>query len=299
MIALINDYLNYIYIEKKLSSNTKDAYQRDLIKWAKYLTKEKQKNDINKINKEDVTSYMEYLVKNNISPRSITRITISIKNFYKYLVREKICHSNPCENIDTPKLTKKLPKVLNVEEINKLLNFNPNNNIQHRNKAMIELLYASGLRVSELINLKINDVNIEMNLLRCFGKGNKERIIPIGDIATKWIKEYLNVYRYSLLKNKTSDYLFLNNRGSKMTRQGFFKILKKLAQEQKITKDFSPHTLRHSFATHLLEYGADLRSIQEMLGHSDITTTGIYTHIANNTIIKNYNQYHPRSKKEN
>jgi len=197
-----------------------------------------------------------------------------------------------------PRLGLSLPKSLTVEDINKLLNIATTNANEYRNKAMVELLYATGLRVSELINLKTSDVNINMSIVRCISKGNKERIIPIGDFAIESISEYCNNYREALMKNKNTDYLFLSNRGTKITRQGFFKILKKLAKEQGVNKDFSPHTLRHSFATHLLEYGADLRSIQEMLGHSDISTTQIYTHIGNDLIRKNYEKYHPRSKRE-
>ncbi|MDD3048483.1 MAG: site-specific tyrosine recombinase XerD [Bacilli bacterium] len=299
MYNLIYEYLNYIFIEKKLSDNTKMAYERDLLKFKLFMEDKKHKDSINLINKNDIFDYIEYLNKLNLSAGSISRNIISIKNFYKFLIREKIINDNPSEGLEAPKIGKHLPKVLNVEEVNKLLNFKPKTAFEVRNKAMLELLYASGLRVSELINLNINDLNFEMGLLRCFGKGNKERIIPLGDVALKWLKRYLEEYRTSLLKNNLNDYIFLNNHGKKLTRQGFFIILKKIALEQGIKKDFSPHTIRHSFATHLLEYGADLRSIQEMLGHSDITTTQIYTHIANNTIKKNYIEYHPRSKKEN
>ncbi len=297
MTNYIDGYLNYIYIEKKLSINTKEAYQRDLYKFFSFL-EEKNVTNISIIKEKDIESYIEYLKINNISNRSINRYIVSIKNFYKYLVREEHITNNPSENIELPKLRSSLPKVLSIAEIDKLLDIIPTNALEYRNKAMLELLYATGLRVSELINLKINNINLDMNIVRCMGKGKKERIVPIGDIATRWLKEYINVYRYLLMKNHITDSLFLNNHGKQITRQGFFLIVKKLAKEKNINKHFSPHSLRHSFATHLLDGGADLRSIQEMLGHSDIVTTSIYTHVANNTIIKHYNEYHPRSKKE-
>ena len=190
---------------------------------------------------------------------------------------------------------KKLPNTLDEEDIDKLLKIKLNDAFSYRNKAMLELMYATGLRVSELVNLKIHDIDLDMALVQTMGKGNKERIIPIGDYALYYIKEYLINYRDSMLKKEYNDYLFLNNHGKKMTRQGFFKILQKLAKENEIKKDFSPHTLRHSFATHLLNHGADLRSIQELLGHSDISTTQIYTHVSNRQLRENYDEFHPHS----
>lgn len=297
MKDIILDFLNYIMIEKKLSNNTKMSYQTDLTKFIEYLIKRRKKENIKDTTKEDIISYIEYLKKQKLSPKTIARKITAIKNLYKYLLKEKIINKNPSEYIEMPKIGRSLPKALTVEEVNKLLDIKPTNAFQYRNKAMLELLYATGLRVSELINLKVHDVNLNMCIVRCIGKGNKERIIPIGDIAIESITEYCNNYRDLLIKKKVSDCLFLNNRGEKMTRQGFFKILRMIAKEQGIDKDFSPHTLRHSFATHLLEYGADLRSIQEMLGHSDISTTQIYTHIGSELIRKKYDQFHPRSKK--
>jgi integrase/recombinase XerD len=291
------DFLNYIIVEKKLSNNTKISYENDLNNYIDYLKKNQHLNDINSINKDHIVLYIEYLGKNQLSASSIARKITSIKNFHKYLMKEKTIKNNPSEYIEQPKLRKNLPKALNIEDVNKLLNTNPKNAYDYRNKAMLELLYATGLRVSELINITTHDININMSVVKCIGKGNKERMIPIGDIAIEALKIYINNYRETLQNKGFSEYLFLNNHGTKMTRQGFFKILKKIAREQEIDVDFSPHTLRHSFATHLLEYGADLRSIQEMLGHSDISTTQIYTHIGNDLIRKNYDKFHPRSKK--
>ena len=188
-----------------------------------------------------------------------------------------------------------MPRVLSEEEVNKLLDIELKDAYSYRNKAMLELMYSSGLRVSELLNLELNNIDLNMNLVRIFGKGNKERIVPIDDIATKYLYEYINIYRNTLLKNKVSNLLFLNSRGERLSRQGFFKILREISLEKGIKRDISPHTLRHSFATHLLNHGADLRSIQTMLGHENIETTQIYTHVSNNYIKENYDEAHPRS----
>ena len=188
-------------------------------------------------------------------------------------------------------------KNLNEDEINKLLDIKCENALDYRNKAMLELMYSSGLRVSELLSLEVNDIDFEMNAVRCFGKGSKERIVPLDDIATIALKNYINVYRNTLLKNKSSNLLFLNAHGNSLSRQGFFKILKEIALEKGINKELSPHTIRHSFATHLINHGADLRSVQTLLGHENIKTTQIYTHISNNYVKEKYNETHPRSKK--
>lgn len=196
--------------------------------------------------------------------------------------------------IDNPRFYQKIPNVLSIEEVDKLLDIELNDEFDYRNKAMLELIYATGLRVSELVNLEINNIDIEEGMVRCFGKGNKERIIPIGDVALKYIKIYLENYRDSLKKKYLCDKLFLNNHGKSMTRQGFSKILKAIATKQKINKNITPHMLRHSFATHLLNNGADLRSIQIMLGHSNLSTTQIYTNVNNETLKENYELFHPR-----
>ena len=208
----------------------------------------------------------------------------------------KIIKENPCEKIESPKLRKSLPKVLSIEDVNKLLSLKANTSLEYRNKAMIELMYDAGLRVSELVNLEVNNINLKDCYVRCFGKGKKERIVPLGDIAVEVLDKYINIYRDSLLKGYFTDKLFISSYGKGITRQGFFKILKSEAKKAGITKEFSPHTLRHSFATHLLEYGADLSSISELLGHENIKTTQIYTHISNNKKRKDYEEYHPRNK---
>ena len=199
------------------------------------------------------------------------------------------------EWIELPKIKKTLPKTLSIDDINKLLDFKLKDSFSYRNKAMLELMYSSGLRVSELVNVKINDIDNELCVIRVMGKGSKERIIPIGDYAIKYIDIYSKEHRNKLIKKQYNDYLFLNNHGKKMTRQGFFKIIKNIAKIQNIKTEFSPHTLRHSFATHLLNGGADLRSIQEMLGHSDISTTQIYTHVSKELLKENYDNFHPHA----
>lgn len=290
----IEDYINYVYIEKKLSNNTKMAYERDLKAFASYLNNK----NIENITANDIKDYIDYL--NNIKEKdkSIARKIVSIRTFFDYLMKNKIISVNPCEKIESPKLRKTLPKTLNEDEINKLLDINAKTALEWRNKAMIELMYATGLRVSELVELEVNDINLNDNYVRVFGKGKKERIVPMADITTNILKEYINVYRDSLLKGYLTDKVFISSYGKGMTRQGFFKNLKKIAKEKGIEKDFSPHTLRHSFATHLLEHGADLRAIGEMLGHENIKTTQIYTHLSNNKIKSDYEEYHPRNKKQ-
>lgn len=293
MKDLIEDYINYVYIEKKLSDNTKAAYLSDLLSFDEYLNNKM----INKVTSKDIVSYIDNLTDLKEADKTIARKIVSIRTFFDFLMKEKRINVNPCEKIESPKLRKSLPKTLNFEEINKLLDLKPKTALEYRNRAMIELMYATGLRVSELVNLEINDINVKDNYVRVFGKGKKERIVPMAEITTNILNEYLSVYRDSLLKGYLTDKVFISSYGKGITRQAFFKILKKIAKEQGIEKDFSPHTLRHSFATHLLEYGADLRSIGEMLGHENIKTTQIYTHLSNNKKRKDYEDYHPRNKR--
>ena len=285
----INDYINYLSLERKLSNNTIDGYKRDLYDFYKFTSK-----TYKEINKDDIINYITYL-NNKISSRSINRHIVTIKNYFKYLEKNDFIKNNPSVDIAGLKTPKKMPRVLSEEEVNKLLDIELKDAYSYRNKAMLELMYSSGLRVSELLNLELNNIDLNMNLVRIFGKGNKERIVPIDDIATKYLYEYINIYRNTLLKNKVSNLLFLNSRGERLSRQGFFKILREISLEKGIKRDISPHTLRHSFATHLLNHGADLRSIQTMLGHENIETTQIYTHVSNNYIKENYDEAHPRS----
>lgn len=286
----IEEFIDYLRFEKKYSENTISSYKRDLNKINSYL-----KKDFIKLTKADIQKYIQNLSKNE-SSNTISRTISSLKSFYKFLEINKYTNTNPLTTIISPKTARKLPKVLSEEEVNKLLDINLNNDFDYRNKAMLELIYSSGLRVSELINLTVNDIDLKNSLVRIFGKGSKERIVPLNDYATEALNNYILYHRPKLFKQKENNYLFLNNHGNQMTRQGFFKTLKKIAKEKGIKSELSPHTLRHSFATHLLKYGADLRSIQELLGHSDISTTQIYTHITNEMLEKNYHEYHPHGK---
>lgn len=286
----LEKYINNIKYECKLSENTIKSYKNDLKLFLNYF-----KKDVIQISSSDIVNYINFLNKDKKSITIAHNLTI-IHSFYSFLQRENLIKENPC-NIKHPKLEKKLPNYLTEEEINKLLDIKLNTPYDYRNKAMLELLYAGGLRISELVNLKISDVDINNCVARIYGKGNKERIVPINDIALKYIDIYINNYRNLLLKNKLSDFLFINNLGNKISRQGIFKIIKIETAKKGISKNISPHIIRHSFATHLLTHGADLRVIQELLGHSDITTTQIYTHLVNEKLKKDYNNYHLRSKK--
>lgn len=293
MENFIQEFINYIVIERRLSDNTASSYISDLKKYNNFI----KKSDINKIDTEDIIKYIEYLGKGNKASSTIARNIVSIKNFHKYISRVyKV--KDPSETIERPRLRKSLPSVLTIEDINILLDITPITSFDYRNRAMLELMYASGLRVSELVQLLVNDVDLENGTVKCFGKGSKERIIPIGDIALHALNDYILLYRNSLLKGYITDALFLNNHGRQITRQGFFKILRIVAKEKGIKKDFSPHTLRHSFATHLLENGADLRVIQELMGHENMSTTQIYTHVRTDLIKQNYDNFHPRGKKD-
>ena len=290
---ILEDFSIYLLIDRKYSDNTNLSYIEDIKKFLLYL---KIKPD--RITDDDVFNYLKYLDSEKINNKTIARNISSLKTFYKYMNITGKMNYNPMDKIELPKITKSLPNVLSLDEIDSLLDIKIVDSFSARNKAMLELMYGSGLRVSELINLNINDINLDSDIVRTIGKGNKERIIPIGDYARDSVKIYIEEYRDSMLKNRVCDKLFLNNHGLGMTRQGFFKMLKALAKEKNINKELSPHTLRHSFASHLLDNGADLRSIQEMLGHSNLSTTGIYTHVATEKLRKNYDESHPHSREE-
>lgn len=286
----ITEFLTYLKIDKKYSLNTINAYKNDLEKYYKYM--QSKKKNIDDITKKEIEGYLKYLNEEKLSMSTISHNISTIRSFYKFLAIDKNLKNNPIELIELPKLKKRIPKVLSEEDINNLLTIKCNNNFDIRNKAMLELMYSTGVRVSELVNLTIYDIDLTEDIIKVFGKGSKERIVPLGDMALDSLKDYLKV-RKEMLKKENNDYLFLNNHGKKLTRQGFFKIVKNLAKEKNIKTEFSPHTLRHSFASHLLKYGADLRSIQELLGHSDLATTQIYTHIENDTKKEIYHKSHP------
>lgn len=284
----IDLFKTYLLIDKKYSNNTIVSYENDLKKFEHY-----SKKKINDISKQDIMNVLKKLQEENLSNSSINHFVTTLRSFYKFLIINNIVKENIMDFISSPKREKHLPRVLSENEIDQLLNIPLTDHYSYRNKAILELMYATGLRVSELINLKVNDIDLNMAILKTIGKGSKERIIPLGDYALNYLKIYINEYRSLLIKKDLNDYLFLNNHGNKLTRQGLFKILNKLAREQDIKAEISPHTLRHSFATHLLNGGADLRSIQELLGHSDISTTQIYTHISNQKLNEDYHKFHP------
>ena len=266
--GILTDFCDYLKIDKKYSNLTVESYYTEI---KKYLYFFREKNiPVKNIKNSDIKDYLNYIKNEKLSPRSLAHNVSAIRTFYKFLLIEKVVNNNPSEFLELPKLKKSLPNTLSKEDVEKLLDINLTNNYSYRNKAMMELMYASGLRVSELINLKINDIDFENCFVRTMGKGSKERIVPINDYSIYYVKKYILDYRHQMMKNYTHDYIFINNHGLPMTRQGFFKIIKNLAKEKDIKTPISPHTLRHSFATHLLDYGADLRSIQEMLGHANL-----------------------------
>lgn len=286
----VQKYLDYLRYERKLSENTYLSYSYNLKQFNTFF----DDKNILTLTTNDIR---DFLYQDQIKAKTRAHYLTVINSMYNYLLEENIIKKNPCDTIKLPKLEKKLPEYLTIEEVDKLLNINPTKPIDYRNVAMLETIYASGLRVSELVNLKISNIDFDECIIRIYGKGSKERIVPINDASKNALQKYLNNYRDYLLKGKDSEYVFINNLGTKITRQGFFKILKKICDENGIQKHVSPHTLRHSFATHLLNNGADLRVIQELLGHSNLTTTQIYSHLSNEKVRQDY-QNHPRNKME-
>lgn len=289
---ILKKYQTYLLTVKHLVDNSITSYCLDIYKYLNYM-EVYQKVSYSNIQENHLFAYLEFLDQQKYSVTSVLRKLSAIKSFHFYLSRQYGI-MNITENIESPRFYKKIPNILSIEEVEQLLNIDLKTAYDYRNKAMLELLYATGLRVSELVHLTIENIDLEEHFVRCYGKGNKERIVPIGDVAFKYLMIYLEEYRSTLKKQRLCDYLFLNNHGQGMTRQGFFKILKQIAEKQKITKNISPHMLRHSFATHLLNNGADLRSIQMMLGHHNLSTTQIYTNVGNDTLKENYELFHPR-----
>ena len=295
MIEFLNEYISHLSLEKNMSDNTAAAYKNDITQLIEFL-EEKKVKDLNEVDFPLVKGFFYLLSDLGLSSKSIARHYSSVRGFFKYLSLNKYIENNPASKIDAPKVKRNLPSVLSVEEINKMLDMpDIETELGLRDKALLETAYACGTRVSELISLKISDLYLYEEVIRVFGKGSKERIIPIGSSAQYWIKEYL-VKSRALLENKlkSGNFLFLNFRGGKLSRMGVWKIFKHYAADAEIITDVHPHTFRHSFATHLLEGGADLRAVQEMLGHVDISTTQIYTHIDIDFIKEEHRQFHPR-----
>ncbi|PGT83736.1 MULTISPECIES: site-specific tyrosine recombinase XerD [Bacillaceae] len=293
----IKDFIHYLIVERGLSNNTIVSYERDLNSYQKHLLEKQHITSFNQVTRLHIIEFLKELKEAGKSSKTIARHTASIRNFHQFLLREKQADQDPSVMIESPQLERNLPKILSLKEVEKLLDTPKlTNPFGYRDKAMLELLYATGIRVSEMINLNLADVHLTMGFIRCYGKGNKERIVPIGRTATEALMEYIEKGRSKLISAKQpTDALFINHHGKRISRQGFWKNLKKIALEANIQNELTPHTLRHSFATHLLENGADLRAVQEMLGHADISTTQIYTHVTKTRLKDVYKQFHPRA----
>lgn len=291
---LIDQYLNYLLIEKGLSRTTLESYSGDMIRYREFL----RQNRTRAISEDDTALILKHMIalrNAGLNARSRARHLVSIRGFYRFMVQEKIIMHDPARLVDLPKTSLKLPDVLSVAEVTRLLEApDTDKPLGARDCAMLELLYAAGLRVSELVNLKLQDVNLEAGFVRVFGKGSKERVVPIGLHAKDKIESYIQKPRITLLKRRASPYLFVARAAKPITRQGFWKLLRKYATLAKLNKKVTPHSLRHSFASHLLEGGADLRAVQIMLGHVDIATTQIYTHVARQQLKTLHERYHPR-----
>ncbi|SHH30907.1 tyrosine recombinase XerD subunit [Thermosyntropha lipolytica DSM 11003] len=289
-------FMAYLTYERGLSPNSVAAYNRDLEKFYAFLQEKGMNNKIEDIGRDDILEFLAWQLNHGMAHTSVARSLSCLKSFYKFLQMEGYIEKNPVLNLETPKVKRKLPAVLSVEEIEKIMQ-QPNvlTPLGIRDRAMLELMYGTGVRVSELLSLKLDDINLTAGFLRCLGKGSKERIVPVNKTALDWVQRYLARARNFLIKNHLEKSLFVNANGRRMSRQGFFKILARYAEQAGIKKEVTPHTLRHSFATHLLENGADLRVVQELLGHADISTTQIYTHLTTSRLREIYNRCHPRA----
>lgn len=295
MKIFLDEYLAVLKLEKNLSQNTIDSYRNDITNLFQFL-QNYNIDDPQRIKYNHLSEFFKFLREAGLTSSSASRYHSSLKGFFSYLFQNHYITENPVEKIPSPKLSKKLPQVLSVNEVELILSQpDVNNKFGLRDKALLELFYACGIRVSELINLKISGLFFNEEIIRVFGKGSKERLVPIGSSAIEWITEYLKQSRPLLeKKSKSENYLFLNARGTKLSRMGIWKIVDRYVKEAKIDKEVHPHTFRHSFATHLIEGGADLRAVQEMLGHADISTTQIYTHIDRDYIKQVHRDFHPR-----
>ncbi len=296
---LIKHYADHLRLELSLSDNSVEAYCHDVNLFLQYLESQEQSTDIDEIKQKTIENFFAYLYDLNIGASSQTRILSGLKSFYRFLLQENLTTKDPTALITSPSRGRHLPEVLSYPEIQKMIDSidlsQPNG---HRNKAMIEVMYGCGLRVSELISLQISDIYKEDGFLRIFGKGSKERLVPIGDSSLKILYQYINGARLHITpKPKFTDTVFLNSRGTGLTRQTVFLLVKELAERNGISKSISPHTFRHSFATHLLEGGANLLAVQQMLGHASVSTTEIYTHISDDLLRETLMEYHPRMKR--
>lgn len=292
MEKVINDFIGELTLDKRLSKNTLESYSRDIKQFLQYL--KENSIDFKNVKKTNIIAYILYLQKERKAVSSISRSLASIRAFYRVLVKNHIITYDPTLNLESPKIEKKMPQILSISEVEQLLSLPDVSEPKGaRDKAMLEVLYATGIRVTELVNLDVGDVNLDLGYIKC--NGNKERIIPIGKIALNALKVYINNFRKEFVKDESEKALFLNFHGERMTRQGFWKIIKHYATKANIEKEITPHTLRHSFAAHLIENGADLKSVQQMLGHSDISTTQIYAEMIKTRISDVYKKTHPRA----
>lgn len=290
---IINQYIEMLWLEKGLSAHSQDSYQSDLQHFNQWLAT--RYVAIEQAQRDAILDYLAWRLDKGYKARSTARLLSALRSFYRYLVREGICHTDPTALIDMPKLGQPLPKTLSEQDVEALLAApNTEDSIGLRDKAMLEVLYACGLRVTELVSLTLEQINLRQGVLKTFGKGRKERLVPLGEEAIIWVEQYLRQARGLILSGKMSDVLFPSNRGDMMTRQTFWHRIKHHAQVAGITKPLSPHTLRHAFATHLLNHGADLRVVQMLLGHSDLSTTQIYTHVAQARLQELHEKHHPR-----
>jgi len=290
---LVDQFLDAIWMERGLSKNTLGAYRADLMTLGRSLAE--TGTAINRAEKSDLLEFIAKRVESGAKPRSTARQLSSFRRFYRYIMREGMRGNDPTADIEMPRIGRSLPTTLSEDEVDSLLNApNTDEPLGHRDRAMLELLYATGLRVSELINLKQSQVNFNQGVLRIVGKGDRERLIPLGEESQHWLKEFINGPRMEILLERQTDYLFPTRRGDRMTRQAFWHIIKRYAEKASIRQKMSPHSLRHAFATHLLNRGADLRVVQMLLGHSDLSTTQIYTHVARERLKDLHAEHHPR-----
>lgn len=294
MLKLIDQFLDYLSVERGLSQNTIRAYRKDLEKFTAYLVSRSVRK-IDDTTKHDITKYIYFLKDGGLAPGSISRNLAAIKMFYKFLLSERILKKNVAVTLESPRIMRSLPEVLDADEVTRMLEAaSARDLLGQRDKAVLELMYATGMRVSEIAALQTENLNLDVGFVRCAGKGGKERIVPVGRKARLALSRYLEKSRTKLQSNPRERHLFLSRLGSRISRQSLWKVLKKYSRASGIKKHISPHTLRHSFATHLIEKGADLRSVQEMLGHADISTTQIYTHINKSRLKGIHKKYHPR-----
>lgn len=291
-------YTLFLQVEKQLAANTIASYKSDVGRYLLFLEEHQKRQSLDELTQEDVISFLAYLKKMELSAKSISRNISAIKGMHRYFVAEELCAHDPTENIETPKIEKYLPEILTQNEVAAILEAPPvDNKLGLRDKAILETMYATGMRVSEVISLRLHQILFDLKLVRIFGKGSKERLVPIGRIAIEWLQKYLSQSRPLLIKSgRVTDIVFLNKRGTSLSRMSIWNIVRQYALQAGIAREVHPHTLRHCFASHLLEGGADLRSVQEMLGHSDISTTDIYTHIDREYLKEVHRTFHPRAR---